>query len=119
MSPEKFRPSQKDLLDFLLHGIRYVFAPQRGEVTRGLPTAHAAPPLIEVMADSDDLPPVWPHPEGKTRGESIEPLYPAAIGASLRDLRLYECLALVDAIRIGKARERKLAAVMLAERLKA
>lgn len=118
MKPEKFRPHETNLLEFLQHGIRYVFVPKRGELTRGIPTAHAAPPLSGLVADAEDFPPVWPYPEGTVRGQAIEPLYPAAIGASLRDPGLYECLALVDALRIGKARERNLAADLLAKRLK-
>jgi hypothetical protein len=64
-------------------------------------------PAYQVTAD--DLPPVWPHPEGATRGVALEPLYPSAPVAALRDPALYELLALIDAIREGRARERKLA----------
>ena len=33
------------LQEFLIHGVKCAFPPQRGELTRGIPTAHAAEPL--------------------------------------------------------------------------
>ncbi len=60
------------LLEFLLHGVQVAFYPERGGVARGMPTAHAAAPLAAEIA-GDDLPPVWPDPEGTVRGETLEP----------------------------------------------
>lgn len=109
----RFSVNRAALLEFLLHGVKYAFAPQRGGVTRGVPTAHAAPPLVKKLAPSDELPPVWPDAEGTVRGESFEPLYPSAVVAARNDDRLYACLALIDAIRGGRARERTLAEELL------
>ena len=111
------RPNPKALLEFLVHGVRYAFAPDRGERTRGIPTAHAAPPLAEAFLESDEPVPVWPHPQGKIRGESFSPLYRSAPDAALEDPALYELLALVDAMRGGRARDRSLAAKALSERI--
>jgi hypothetical protein len=47
---------------------------QRGAVTRGMPTSYAASPLNAEIAPGDELPPVWPWPEGYTRGVALEPL---------------------------------------------
>jgi hypothetical protein len=113
---QTLRPLRRYLIDFLIHGVAHVFVPERGEVTRGIRTAHAAPPL-ETLIAGDDLPPVWAHPDGETRGISVEPLYPSAVKASLADKALYECLALVDCLRIGRVRERQLAADLLEKRL--
>jgi hypothetical protein len=104
--------------EFLVHGVKYAFPPKRGEVTRGVPTSYAAPPLNRQFAASADLPPVWPHPEGKARGVSLEPLYRSAPTAALRDPALYQLLALIDAIRDGRARERKLAEAALRARIR-
>jgi len=60
---------------------------------------------------------VWPYAEGAIRGEEFEPLYPSVPFAAQRDPKLYELLALVDAIRDGRARERSLAAKELESRL--
>jgi hypothetical protein len=104
------------LSEFLVHGLRYVFPPEWRGVTRGIPTSYAAPPLAEHIAQGD-LPPVWPDPEGQVRGEGLAPLYRSAPRAALRDPRLHEWLALADALRAGRARERKLAAQEVERRL--
>jgi len=112
------KPNISALEEFLLHGAKYSFPAEHGEVTRGLPTSFAAPPLKDEIASGDEFPPVWPWREGKTRGIALEPLYRSAPAAALRDPILYELLALVDAIRDGRARERKIAEKELISRLR-
>jgi DNA-binding Lrp family transcriptional regulator len=111
------RPNLSALEEFLLHGVRYAFPADHGQVTRGVPTSFAAPPLKDHIASGDELPPVWPWRDGGTRGIAFEPLYRTAPAAALRDPILYELLALVDAIRDGRARERKMAEKELSNRL--
>lgn len=101
-------PNIRNLGEFLEHGIQYVFVPERGELNRGMPTAYAVAPLDELFGDYE-FPPVWPDPEGEVRGESFSPLYRSAPKAARNDSKLYMLLALVDAIRGGRARERKMA----------
>ena len=113
----KRAPIRKALLELLVHGVQYVYPAERGAMTRGMPTAHAAPPLREKIQAGRDPPPVWPDPEGTVRGEGFEPLYRSAPAASRRDPKLYELLALVDAVRGGRARERTLAVRELEARL--
>lgn len=103
------RPNRQALLEFLVHGLRYVFPAEKGGLTRGLPTAHAASPLKDRIVASGELAPVWPDPEGEVRGEELRPLYRSVPGAARKDPALYALLALVDAIRGGRARERSLA----------
>ena len=86
-------------------------------MTRGLPTAHAAAPLRDRIGQSADPPPVWPSPDGQSRGLALYPLYPSVPSAAMRDPDLYEALALFDAIRGGNARERNLASQLLTKRL--
>jgi hypothetical protein len=105
------------LEEFLLHAAKYVFPPEYGPVTRGLPTSFAAPAFPKMSA-GDELPPVWPDPQGEVRGQALLPLYRSAPGAARRDPLLYEVLALVDALRSGKARERELAKTELLRHLK-
>lgn len=106
------------LAEFLAHGLRYVFPAQWRAVTRGVPTSYAAPPLSAEFS-VPELPPVWPHAEGTARGEGLEPLYKTAPDAALRDGRLYEWLALIDAVRAGRARERRRATEEIERRLSA
>jgi hypothetical protein len=116
-NPVTRAPIRSALLELLLHGLRYVFPPVRGAITRGIPTAYAAPPLSNLMVADGDPPPVWPDPEGDVRGEELRPLYPSVPAAARRDERLYHLLALVDAVRAGRARERALASEELTKRL--
>lgn len=112
---EKRRPMRRALTDFLLHGLRYVFPVEPGRVVRGMPTAHCAPPLSQVVVSDEKY--VWPDEASELRGEAIEPLYPTVPYAARRDARLYELLALTDALRVGRAREQKLAREELESRL--
>jgi hypothetical protein len=111
------RPIRTALLEFLVHGVKYAFPPERGALTRGVPTGYAAPPLSEIIAGNDEPPPVWPDAEGPVRGYAFAPLYPSVPKAARRDPQLYELLALVDGIRDGRAREREIAARELKRRL--
>jgi len=108
-SPSHRRVNVRALEDALVHGARYFLAPKRGGEVRGMPTAWAAPPLVDEIVSADALPPAWPYPMGEIRGLSIEPLHPSAPLAAARDRRFYELLALVDVLRLGGARERALA----------
>lgn len=105
--------------EFLVHGLRYVFPPVQEGVTRGVPTAWAAAPLEGELAPLEELPPVWPAPDGTTRGIALRPLHPAAVEIHRRDPQLAELLALTDAIRLGNPRVRVLAAKLLSSRLHA
>ena len=102
--------------EFLAHGLQYVFPARFKGESRGVPTAWAAPPLRELLTATDAPPPVWPHPTGDTRGIALEPFHPAVPNAALRNNQLYERLALVDALRAGDARVRKLARDELLQR---
>jgi hypothetical protein len=113
------RPNISALEEFLIHGLKYAFPAEHGQVTRGVPTSYAAEPLKSELSSSGDLPPVWPWHEGDTRGVALEPLYKSVPQAALRDPWLYEVLALADAIRDGRARERKMAEHELVDRLRA
>jgi hypothetical protein len=118
-SEMKDKPNISALEEFLLHSLKYAFPAERGEVTRGVPTSYAAEPLRSEISPSNDLPPVWPWPDGDTRGVGLELLYKSAPRAALRDPVLYEFLALADALRDARARERNLAERDLVKRLRA
>lgn len=102
---------------FVQHGARYSFPATRGELTRGLPTGYAAPPLRDKIIQPNEPPPVWPHKDGSVRGAALYPLYPSVPAAALRNPALYEVLALFDAVRGGSLRERALALDLLRNRL--
>ncbi|MBI5083447.1 MAG: hypothetical protein HZB13_02470 [Acidobacteria bacterium] len=114
----RLRADRRCLLEFLIHGVKYAFPAVRGGLTRGVPTSVAAPPLNGEFASGGEPPPVWPDAAGKMRGLEFSPLARNAPKAAKRDQELYELLALVDAIREGRARERQMAVKELTARLK-
>lgn len=116
-TPEEFHVVRPALREFVLYGAKYCFPPLTGASTRGLPTSYAASPLKDLLVQSEELPPVWPHPTGKVRGQAFFPLYPGAPDAALKHPEFYELLALFDALRSGAARERELSLKFLSERL--
>ena len=109
-------PAIRSLEEFVTHGIRYVYVPDLGEITRGMPTLHAGPPLSRMIVPSTDPSPVWPDPEGSVRGQSFSPLYKSVPKAARQDLQLYELLVLIDAIRGGRTREREIAIKEISKR---
>jgi hypothetical protein len=106
-----------NLLELLVHGVRYVFYVKSGSETRGVPTGAAAPGLRDRLAVSTENSPVWPDPKGRARGHILAPLYPSVAEVALENPTLHTALAAVDLIRIGTARERAVAAEVLQELL--
>lgn len=115
---KSLRVQPKKLFDFLVHGVPAAFFPVRGQVTRGMPTSVFAAPLNDKITVTEaDIPLVWPTADGAVRGESLMPLYPTVPMAAAADKGLYELLVLVDGLRVGKAREKKLSIEMLEKRI--
>jgi len=106
------------LRNFIVHGVPYAFPVAAKEITRGLPTAWAAPVMKDSVAYDPMSSPVWPSPEGIVKGVAVKPLYPSAVEASNNDPELYDLLALVDAVRLGRVREPQMAEEELEKRLK-
>lgn len=111
------QPNRRNLYNFIVHGIKFVFPVKPGAIQRGVPTAFAAPMLKNFLMSGGEYDFVWPYANGKEKGQSVEPLFKSVPEAIQKDQRLYEYLSLVDAIRLGKQREAKLAADHLGERL--
>ncbi|MDI1249375.1 MAG: AsnC family protein [Lacunisphaera sp.] len=117
LDPETQEVRREALRNFLIHGVPHAFPTRTREVTRGLPTAWAAPVLAGKISAGEQIPPVWPDPDGQVQGAAVKPLYSSVPHAARRDPALYDLLALVDALRLGRARERALAEKELSKRL--
>ena len=113
---DQVRVHVRNLEEFLIHGMRYVFVPQRGAKSRGMATLTSAPPMAALFLDNDE-PIVWPSPSGDVRGESLAPIYKTAPEAARNDPELYELLVIADALRAGRAREKRVAIKELKKRL--
>ena len=103
------------LMEFLGAGVLYAFPAVAGAESRGVPTSHSAGVLGGDYSTAEPL--VWPSVEGRVRGASVAPLYDGAAATAARNPALYELLALVDAVRLGRARERTRAKQVLRERI--
>jgi predicted transcriptional regulator len=115
LTHDKKQLMQLALLDFLEHGLRYVYPQQPGALKRGMPTAHSAQPLNEIVESNE--PYIWPYAHGNIRGQSIEPLHPKVPEACLKDPAFYALVALCDSLRVGKAREKNIAMEELKKRI--
>jgi hypothetical protein len=108
--------ARKKLFEFLVHGVPVFFYPVRGGIGKGMPTGFHAPPLLAELGKLGDavggapaVPTVWPLPGGKVSGETLEPIYNTVPRAAAADSELYEYLAIVDGMRVGKTRGKKIA----------
>ena len=110
-----YRAHHAALIEFISHGARYTFPLSRGGFTRGMPTAYAAPVMAAHVTPGADPPPVWPEPEGTTRGEGFAPLHRCVPSAAHRDPAFYAIMALIDVFRAGRPRERAIASTLLPE----
>ena len=110
-------PNRRDLCNFIIHGLKFVFPAKPGAMIRGIPTAFSAPMLETFLVAGGSYIYVWPYAHGKEMGQAVEPLFKSVPDAVQRDEHLYEYLALVDAIRLGRQREVKLASDRLSEKL--
>lgn len=115
LRPDSRHANWHSLIEFLEHGVRYSFPARLERHARGVPTAYSGPPLAnEILSDE---PIVWPDANGDAFGQSLAPLYPNAAKLPHTCPSVYELLTLVDAIRMGRSRERSIAVEKMKERL--
>jgi hypothetical protein len=101
--------------EFAMHALRFVAPVQLGGIVPGVPAAWAAEPMASAIHSSgEEPPPVWPHAQGRVRGQAIEPLHSAAPEAVEGWSELGEILALLDSLRAGDPRVRQVAEELLA-----
>jgi hypothetical protein len=105
------RVQRRAFVEFLRHGLPYVFPAHPGFQARGVLTGPSASFLQPQFGEGIAY--VWPTADGEAWGAAVTPLYPGAPAAARQDPTLYELLALVDTIRLGRPREVKLAGELL------
>lgn len=100
---DKKKVHRQSLMEFLEHGLHYVFPQQPGSMVNGMATAHSHSYMRKIF--NSDTVYVWPEVTSRERGLAIEPLYPNQPKAAMGDEKLYLLLALIDVIRVGRVRE--------------
>lgn len=118
LADQERRPLLPQLEEFLVHGVQYSFPANAGPPVRGIPTAWGVEGLLPDYVSEGPVP-VWRFGAGEVRGYALEPLSKRALLARINDPLLYSLLALVDALRLGDARVRALAADRLRKMLSA
>lgn len=111
-APGSRRVNRVILRDFLEHAVRWLVPATVGDFELGLPTAHSAKAFATKLSGDDD-PLVLPLPHGPKRGRAVSPIHPKAPEAARRDPELLHLLTIVDAFRVGRARDREVAAAEL------
>lgn len=116
------------LVELLIHAIRFLLPARLGPKALGLPTAWGHRAVFAALTAGLNEPPVWPLPRRPSNGHqseaakavegvAVEPLHEKAPQAAARDPKLYELLAAVDAMRVGRARDMEVARDILRSRL--
>lgn len=112
------RAAPVQALEMFIHGVKYIFPAHLGPPTRGVPTAHSSPPLNQEISAEEAY--VWPAPRvGRQRGLSVPPIYKTVPELTVSAPELHPWFALLDALRLGRVREQKLAVKHLEARMKA
>ncbi|MGK2863045.1 MAG: hypothetical protein ACSLE0_14010 [Chitinophagaceae bacterium] len=106
---------RQSLMEFLEHGLHYVFPVHPGTMVNGIYTAHSHPFMQKHF--QSELQYVWADPRGEFRGLSIEPFYKQQVKAAKLDEALYSILALIDVIRVGRVREMAVALTELKKQI--
>lgn len=108
-----------DTQQLVLRRLRVIAPAPLGELTRGVPAAWAAQPIATTIRQpKSESPPVWPDPLGAVRGQTLQPLHPAAAQASRDTPQLASLLSIIDSLRAGDTRVRKVAAAALRDMLR-
>lgn len=104
-------PRRSAFRDLIVYAVRHVYPASMGAPARGVPTAHSAPALAERFRS--DLVLVWPHDGAAAYGTSLEPMHDCVPAVALRVPAFHNMMALIDVMRVGRARERDAALGLL------
>jgi hypothetical protein len=95
--------------EWVLYGVKYFFPLTIVGVGRGLATGLSVSPFADAFHSSAQMGWVWPDADGEVKGELVQPLAPAVPFAARKDPMLYKWLVVLDVIRGGNMREKKMA----------
>ncbi|MCB9550802.1 MAG: winged helix-turn-helix domain-containing protein [Myxococcales bacterium] len=111
LGPHDYSVDHRAMFEVLTYAVRYFMPVQLLAPARGLATAHAGPDLKDAIRASS--PYVWPYLDGVEVDPSVDPLDPCVPHVAARHATFYRIMSLVEACRVGRIRERKLAEDML------
>ncbi len=117
LNESQWQVNKRALFDLVKYAIPYYFAPKQLGLNYGLATGFSAPLLSKELTSAGTTPFVWPSEYGMSYGQAVEPIYKSVPFASSSDSFVYNCFALIDAYRMGKAREKEIAIGLLEQEI--
>jgi hypothetical protein len=100
----------------VLQGVPFLFPARLGELTRGVPTAWCEPSAqaeLHLFIGSTEQRVVWPDVDGEGEGRALTPLAPWVPSLARQDPGFSRRMALLEILRVGRARERSWATARL------
>lgn len=98
-----------ELIELLVHGVKYLFPAEINIATRGMPAAYSSPHFKKIILSEETY--IWPYINGDTKGLALTPIYKTLPNALDRspDESFYVIISALDLIRLGGKRENKIA----------
>jgi hypothetical protein len=99
-----------------LQGVPFLFPAQLGALSRGVPTAWCEPSVqaeLRLFLGSTEQRVVWSDADGEGEGRALEPLAPWVPSLAREDPGFSRRMALLEILRVGRARERTWATARL------
>ena len=112
------RVNRTAALEFILHAVKYIFPAEIGALAVGVPTAFSSPMHERMVVQRGEDSYVWPSIHGSIRGQLIKPFCPHLAAAALKDSDFYGLMSAIEILRVGRSRERNLAAQYLEKKIK-
>ena len=105
------KPIKSLVKEFITYSVKFNFPGTIGPICKGVPTSISFSNVRKdvVAGKGVENTFVIPSPLGKALGQSVEPLYKNLSEAVLKDPKFHEMIANLDMLRVGKAREKKIA----------
>jgi len=108
-----WKVNKKAIFNLIKHGVPYLYPPKLLGLDIGIPTGFSGPALLEEVTSAGNTKIIWSSEYGDVYGQVLEPIYKTVAFASYQDEFVYNCFTLIDAYRLGKAREKEIAINLL------
>ena len=102
IDPNTKKPNLAMAFEFLENSVKFFFPAETTEYTVGIPTSVFAKPLANLLLQKGESL-VWPTIKGNKKGIGLKPIHESVPFATNLDPKLYELLAVLDALRSFKA----------------
>lgn len=112
-----WKVNKKAIFNLIKHAVPYLYPPKLLGFDIGIPTGFSGPALSEEVTSAGNSKIIWSSEYGEAYGQVLEPIYKTIAFASYQDEFVYNCFSLIDAYRLGKAREKDIAINLLEKKI--